>query len=105
MDATALDDDLRYIAEGADGIRVFANWWDADRRLPCTAFSDRTLMQVGDDGRVLLRPERLERLKDVCVPPGGTASSWTSRSRTETVEGLSKLRPGPDGRVCGMSAT
>jgi len=104
MDAAALDDDLRYIAEGADGIRVFANWWDADRRRPCTVFSDRTLMRVGDDGAVSLRPERLSRLKDVLRAARRHRLVVDLTFSYETVQGLSKLRPGPDGRVCGTSS-
>jgi hypothetical protein len=104
MDAAALDDDLRYIAEGADGIRVFANWWDADRRRPCTAFSDRTLMRVGEDGAVSLRPDRLARLKEVLRAARRHRLVVDLTFSYETVRGLSKLRPGPDGRLCGTSS-
>jgi hypothetical protein len=103
LDASALDRDLRYIAEGADGIRVFANWWDADRRRPCTAFSDRTVMRVGSDGRVSLRPERLDRLKAVLRAARSHGLVVDLTFSYETVLGLSKLTPGPDGRLCGSS--
>jgi len=106
LDAAFLDADLAWIADRADGIRVFVNWWDFDDRRRCaTRFSDRTLMRVNADGGVSLAPERLNRLKAVLAAARSHGLVVDLTFSYESVKGLSKLEGNAEGDVCGSSSS
>ncbi len=106
MDAAFLDTDLAWIADRADGIRVFVNWWDFDDRRRCaTRFSDRTLMRVNAEGAVSVSPERLDRLKAVLAAARSHGLVVDLTFSYESVTGLSKLEGTADGDVCGSSSS
>ncbi len=101
MDAKDLDADLDYLAGRVDGVRVFANWWNfADTKTCRLRFSPGTLIGVDADGRVSVRPDRLERLKTVLDAARAHGLLVDLTFAAETVQGLSTLDAGPDGAVC-----
>jgi hypothetical protein len=101
LDATALDTDFEYLAGRADGVRVFANWWDLAAPGPCRLrFSPGTVIGVGPDGSVAVRPDRLARLKIVLDRARAHGLLVDLTFAAEPVEGLSALEPDPEGRVC-----
>jgi hypothetical protein len=104
LDAARLDDDLAWIASRADGIRIFADWWDYDRSRRCrTRFSDRTLLEARPDGAIGVRPDRLARLKQVLDRARSAGLVVDLTFSYETVRGASNLRANAQGDVCGSS--
>ena len=101
LEAATLDADLGYLAGRVDGVRVFANWWDFAGTGPCRLrFSPGTVVGVGTDGRVSVRPDRLARLRTVLDRARAHGLLVDLTFAAEPVEGLSALAAGPDRRVC-----
>jgi hypothetical protein len=100
LDAAALDDDLALIAKSADGVRIFANWWDAGVGECPNAFSDTTLMARSADGTLGLRQGRIEGLKHVLGRARAHGLVVDLTFAADPVKGASKLSAGDDGRVC-----
>ena len=101
MDATALDADLSMLAKSVDGIRMFANWWDMAAGEGCrNAFSPGTLFGPGAGGRLVVRPERLARLKQVLARARVHGLIVDLTFAADPVAGASKLASNDAGRVC-----
>ncbi len=102
MDATALDADLAMLAKSVDGIRIFANWWDRAEGEGCrNVFSPGTLFgPVADGGRLVVRPARLARLKQVLGRARAHGLIVDLTFAADPVAGASKLASNDAGRVC-----
>lgn len=101
LDSPWVEDDFDYLASRVDGVRIFANWWDFEGTGPCRLrFSPSTVIAVGSDGTVLVRPDRLARLKAVLDAARTRGLLVDLTFAAEPVEGLSALRPDKTGGVC-----
>lgn len=101
LDATSADADLDYLAARVDGVRIFANWWDFDPASGCRLkFSPRTVIGVDANGALVVRPERLARLKDVLGAARARGLLVDLTFAAEPVEGVSALRADTTGHVC-----
>ena len=101
MDASALDADLALLAKSVDGIRIFANWWDRAEGDGCrNIFSPGTLFGPGTDGRLVVRPGRLARLKEVLAGARLHGLIVDLTFAADPVAGASKLASNDAGRVC-----
>lgn len=100
MDAVALDEDLAVLARSADGVRIFANWWDPGKGRCRFRFSKRTLFERRSDGGIGLRAGRLERLQQVLTRARSHGLVVDLTFAVDPVAGASRLSADATGLVC-----
>ena len=100
LDAAELDADLALLAKSADGVRIFANWWDVRGGSCPNGFSGTTLFARSEGGAIGVRPGRIAALQHVLRRARHHGLVVDLTIAADPVEGASRLSAGDNGRVC-----